>query len=140
MVRFYTLHHIGSIVPYIDVCKDIHRSFRNICTYVLLHQQSNLPGAVGDLNTDPMTLLPTTLRGWVIAGSRPTQTRPCTASVVVATSGPAGPGTKASIDCNITNLAATEKVKNKTPESNGRKVLLCEIQPMGGCKQKSIFL
>lgn len=110
---------------------------------MLLHQQSSLPGAVGDLNTDPMTLLPTTLRGWVIAGSRPTQTRPCTATVVVATSGPAGPGTKASIDCNITNLAATEKVKNKTPESNGflrkwslsdalRKVLLCEIQPIGG--------
>lgn len=76
--------------------------------------QNNIPGTVGDFNADPIALLATTLRGGIIAGSRPTQTSPWAASIIVGAGGPARPGTKAPIDCNITDLLVTNRTKNKT--------------------------
>lgn len=107
--------------------------------WIYLCYRSDLPGAVSNLNADPIARLAATLRCGVITGSCPTQTWPCAASIIMATSGPPRPGSKASIDCNITHLLATkERARNKTFGSNGFSQKL--VIALEWCSQKCVAL
>lgn len=137
------------------VSKTTDKSRRQIYRCEQVCKWRSLPWAVGNLHTDAVALLTTTLRRWVVTGSGPTQTGAGAAPIVMTTHGPAGPGAEASIDRHITDLLGTKKgPRNKTFESNSFSQNLVvafdwcsqECVALGnashgysGWKQKSIF-
>lgn len=96
---------------------------------------NNQPGAVGDLHTHTLALLPPALRGGTIAGTRPTQAGTGAASVVMAARRPAGPGAEASIHGHVSDLSAMEV---RALQSNGCSGKLAAA--LVGCSRGSISL